>query len=198
MEKSKLSDKELISLYRNGNEGAFEVLLNRHKARVYTTICLIVKDKVIAQDILQDVLMKVVKYIKDGKYNEEGKFIPWIQRIAHNMSIDHYRKEKRYPQVVFEDGTEITDYMGFSNSSEEDTINRETKDHIKLLIEQLPSDQREVLIMRHYMSLSFKEIAEKTGVSINTALGRMRYAIINLRKSINKQRIAYDQDFYPK
>lgn len=199
MEKMKRSDKELVSLYRTGNEEAFTELLNRHKSRVFTTIYLIVKDRYVAEDLMQEVFMKVVNHITAGTYNEEGKFLPWVLRISHNIAIDHFRKKRRYPEVTFEDGSPISDSLNFSDDSvESEHIKQEMHARLRSLIKDLPESQRQVLIMRHYIGMSFQEIADKTGVSINTALGRMRYAIINLRKSMIKNKMAYDKDFYPK
>jgi RNA polymerase sigma factor (sigma-70 family) len=199
MEKIKISDSELIKLYRDGNEEAFEKLLNRHKARVYTTIYLIVKDKYIAEDLLQESFIKAVKTIKSGRYNEEGKFLPWINRIAHNLAIDYFRKDRRYPTVVLEDGSTVFNTLEFAEDSFESAqIRKDTHAKLRELIQELPAAQKEVLIMRHYMDMSFQEIADSTNVSINTALGRMRYALINLRKKMNKHNIAYDQNIYPR
>ena len=199
MEKIKISDSELIKLYRDGNEEAFEKLLNRHKARVYTTIYLIVKDKYTAEDLLQEAFIKAVKTIKSGRYNEEGKFLPWINRIAHNLAIDYFRKDRRYPTVVLEDGSTVFNTLEFAEDSFESAqIRKDTHAKLRELIQELPAAQKEVLIMRHYMDMSFQEIADSTNVSINTALGRMRYALINLRKKMNKHNIAYDQNIYPR
>ena len=194
-----LSDSQLVLQYQDGNEGAFEVLLHRHKSRVYTAIYLIVKDRYLAEDLLQEAFIKAINTMKGGRYNEEGKFLPWICRIAHNLAIDHFRRSKRYPEVVLEDGSRVFNSMEFAETSYEDAeMLRETKSRLRDLIKGLPGEQKQVLIMRHYLDMSFQEIAEKTGVSINTALGRMRYALINLRKKMIKTHIAYDKDFYPK
>jgi RNA polymerase sigma-70 factor (ECF subfamily) len=199
MEKCLLDDGTLVSHYKNGNEKAFEQLVKRHKSKVYTTIYLIVKDTYIAEDLLQDTFVKAVTTIKTGRYNEEGKFLPWIIRIAHNLAIDYFRKEKRYPTIVLEDGSNIFNTLDFSEDSAESVqIRTETHARLREMIQKLPEQQREVLMMRHYADMSFQEIAEATGVSINTALGRMRYALINLRKQMTKNRLDYDQNFYPK
>jgi RNA polymerase sigma-70 factor (ECF subfamily) len=184
-------DSQLVSNYKNGNEAAFEELVIRHKARVFTTIYLIVKDKYVAEDLLQDAFIKVVKTIKSGKYNEEGKFLPWLLRIAHNLAIDSFRRNKRYPTIVLEDGSRVFETMEFAEGSMESVqIKEDTNQLLKRLVQELPESQREVLIMRHYMQMSFQDIAESTNVSINTALGRMRYALINLRKKMEKLNIA--------
>jgi RNA polymerase sigma factor (sigma-70 family) len=196
---SRFSDSQLVSLYQTGNEEAFEMLLHRHKSRIYTAIYMIVKDRYEAQDLLQDTFIKAINTIKGGRYNEEGKFLPWISRIAHNLAIDRFRRNKRYPEVVLEDGSRIFDSMQFSEESyESKQLLRDTKSRLRDLIMELPTEQKQVLIMRHYLELSFQEIADRTGVSINTALGRMRYALINLRKKMIKNNIAYDKDLYPK
>lgn len=192
-----LSDSQLVSLYRNGNEDAFEVLLNRHKSKLYTAIYLIVKDRYTAEDLLQETFVKAINTIRSGRYNEEGKFLPWISRIAHNLAIDHFRKEKRYPEVVLEDGSRLFNSMDFAEESSEDKqMFRETRARLRDYIRELPEEQKHVLIMRHYFDMSFQEIANRTGVSINTALGRMRYALINLRKKMRKN-TAYDKNIYP-
>ncbi|MEM9859796.1 MAG: sigma-70 family RNA polymerase sigma factor, partial [Bacteroidota bacterium] len=180
-------------------EEAFEQLLTRHKSRVFTTIYLIVKDNYVAEDLLQETFVKVVRTIKEGRYNEEGKFLPWLMRIAHNMAIDHFRKEKRYPTIVMEDGSHVFNTLEFSEDSiESKQVKQDTHSKLRELIQELPESQKEVLMMRHYMEMSFQEIAETTGVSINTALGRMRYALINLRKKMKQYNIAYDQNIYPR
>ena len=192
-------DGELIAQYRNGNEVAFDLLVDRYQSKVYTTIFLIVKDQEIAEDLLQDVFVKVIQTLNSDKYNEEGKFQPWLMRIAHNLAIDHFRKAKRYPTIILEDGSNLLNSMKFAEDSIEDVrVKEETLEMIKKLIDELPEAQKEVLIMRHYLDMSFQEIADQTGVSINTALGRMRYALIHLRKKMKQLTIAYDKIFYPK
>lgn len=196
---SRFSDSQLVSLYQEGNEDAFEMLLHRHKSRIYTAIYLIVKDRYTAEDLLQETYIKAVNTIKGGRYNEEGKFLPWISRIAHNLAIDHFRKEKRYPEVVLEDGSRVFDSIQFAEESYESVqVLKDTRTKLRGFIKELPVEQKQVLIMRHYLDMSFQEIADRTGVSINTALGRMRYALINLRKKMMKQNIAYDKNIYPK
>lgn len=198
MIQNKSSDSELVSGYQNGNEKAFEVLLHRHKSRVYTAIYLIVKDRYVAEDLLQETFIKAINTIRGGRYNEEGKFLPWISRIAHNLAIDHFRKEKRYPEIVLEDGSRLLNSMEFAEDSVEDKqMLKDTAARLRGFIKELPTEQKQVLIMRHFLKMSFQEIAERTGVSINTALGRMRYALINLRKKMIKNHLAYDKDFYP-
>lgn len=185
--KSDLTDSELVSSYILGSESAFEILVERHKNKLFTAIYLIVRDQYAAEDILQEVFIKAIDTIKGGRYNEEGKFMPWLSRIAHNLAIDHFRKHKRYPTVAVEEGKDVFNSVEFSNESQEDVcVREETLSEMKELIKLLPKTQKEVLLMRHYFKMSFQEIADATGVSINTALGRMRYAIINLRKLINE------------
>jgi len=197
MEKIQVSDSELVSLYIRGNEKAFETLVNRHKSRVYTTIYLIVKDQYIAEDLTQDSFIKAIDTIKSGRYNEEGKFLPWIIRIAHNLAIDYFRRDKRYPNVVFEDGSNVFNTLDFSEDSVESLqIRQETHEQLREMIQRLPDVQKQVLIMRHYNDMSFQEIADATGVSINTALGRMRYALINLRKQFSQRTPYYDKNLY--
>jgi RNA polymerase sigma-70 factor (ECF subfamily) len=192
-------DGVLITQYRHGNEAAFDLLVDRYKGKVYTTIFLIVKDQDIAEDLLQDVFVKVVHTLNSDKYNEEGKFQPWVMRIAHNLAIDYFRKSKRHPTIVLEDGSNVLNSMRFAEqSSEEVRIKEETLELVRKLIEELPEAQKEVVILRHYMDLSFQEIADQTGVSINTALGRMRYALNHIRKKMKQVNSAYDKIIYPK
>jgi RNA polymerase sigma factor (sigma-70 family) len=199
MIKIQVSDAALLSAYIQGDDKAFETLVKRSKSKVYTTIYLIVKDRYIAEDLMQEAYIKAIDVMKSGRYNEEGKFLPWILRIAHNMAIDYFRKEKRYPTIVLEDGSKVFNSFEFAEDSVEDMqLKADQVANVRELIKKLPDEQREVLVMRHYEDLSFQEIAEQTGVSINTALGRMRYALINLRKMLNKQEIAYDAKLYPK
>ena len=194
-----LDDSRLVSLYKKGNEGAFEQLLNRHKSRVFTTIYLIVKDSYVAEDLMQETFIKAINTIKGGRYNEEGKFLPWVLRIAHNLAVDFFRREKRYPTVVLEDGSKVFNTLDFAEDSfESHQVKRDTYASLHKFIKELPEAQKEVLVMRHYMGLSFQEIAEYTDVSINTALGRMRYALINLRKKMSKTNVAYDKNLYPR
>jgi len=181
-------DKELVRLYVLGKEGALEELIRRYQSKIYTSIYLLVKDEFLAEDIFQEAFIKVINTLKAGKYNEEGKFLPWVVRIAHNLVIDHFRKEKRTPVINNGDDFDIFDVLGHYDESMEDRMVREqTYADLKRLIHRLPSEQKEVLIMRHYGELSFKEIADLTGVSINTALGRMRYALNNLRKMMQSK-----------
>ena len=192
-------DSVLITLYRNGNEAAFNLLVDRYHSKVFTTIFLIVKDQDVAEDLLQDVFVKVLHTLNSDKYNEEGKFQPWVMRIAHNLAIDHFRKAKRYPTILLEDGSNVFNSLSFAeDSSEEQRIKEETLAFVRNMIDELPEAQKEVVIMRHYLDMSFQEIAEQTGVSINTALGRMRYALNHIRKKMKQVNSAYDKIIYPK
>jgi RNA polymerase sigma-70 factor (ECF subfamily) len=198
MNRTKLTDTELVSSYRRGNEASFAELVSKYQSKVYTTIFLIVKDRYLAEDLTQDVFIKAINKIMADKYNEEGKFGPWIGRIAHNIAIDFFRKSKRSKEIVTEDGSPLFSNMDFIEDSFEDIqIKMETNAKVRVLIETLPENQKEVLVMRHYADMSFHEIAEQTGVSINTALGRMRYALINLRKKFEETEKAYDNKPYP-
>lgn len=193
-----LSDSKLVSLYIKGNEESFEVLLNRYKSKVFTNIYLIVKDKYIAEDLTQDTFIKAINTLRGNRYNEEGKFKPWILRIAHNLAIDQFRRNKRYPTIVMEDGSNVFNTLEFSEAPYENyQVQQDTKNKLRAFIEELPENQREVIMMRHFQEMSFQDIAESTDVSINTALGRMRYALINLRKKMTLHKIAYDQNIYP-
>jgi RNA polymerase sigma-70 factor (ECF subfamily) len=196
-QKTKLDDSQLVGQYINGNEVAFEELVNRHKSRIFTTIYMIVKDQYVAEDLMQEVFIKAIRTLKSGRYNEEGKFLPWILRIAHNLAIDKFRKNKRYPTIVMDDGNSVFETLEFAEGTFEDAqMKKDVHKSLRKLIQELPEAQKQVLIMRHYMDMSFKEISDQTGVSINTALGRMRYALINLRKKMQQYNIAYDQNFY--
>jgi RNA polymerase sigma factor (sigma-70 family) len=185
------NDNELVELYSLGKEAALAELLRRHKSKIYTSIYMLVKDEFLAEDIFQDTFIKVINTLKSGRYNEEGKFLPWVLRIAHNLVIDFFRKEKRTPVITNGDGFDIFDVLGFYDESIEDKMVRDqTHKDLKAMIQLLPSEQKEVLIMRHYGDMSFKDIAEVTNVSINTALGRMRYALNNLRKMMQTKELS--------
>lgn len=183
MQSSKITDQNLVTQYIQGNEACLEMLINRHKDRIFTTIILIVKDSYIAEDLFQETFIKIIKNLKKGKYNEEGKFLPWAIRIARNMAIDYFRKMKRMPTVTRSDGEDVFRKIKLAvDNREEQMIRHEKESMVRAVINKLPEEQRQVLILRHYGDLSFKEIAAMTGVSINTALGRMRYALNNMRK----------------
>lgn len=179
----KKSDNELINLFSEGHEPALESLINRYKDKLYSAILFIVKDKYHAEDISQEVFIKIIETLKSGKYKEEGKFLPWAMRIAHNLCVDYFRKLKRFPFAKSSVDNEVLDTINSTEATvEENLIKVQNIGKAQDMLEQLPEEQREVIILRHFGNLSFKEIAEITGCSINTALGRMRYGLINLRK----------------
>jgi RNA polymerase sigma factor (sigma-70 family) len=183
-----MQDVDLIHDYVNGDDAAFEALLLKYKNKIYTSIYVIVKDHEVADDVFQDTFIKVLDKLKAEKYNEEGKFLPWVLRIAHNLCMDHFRKHQK-EKIVANDNPEydILDNLASDDDQKEDQIiSDENTIDIAKYLELLPDEQREVVLLRHYYDYSFKEIAEMTGTNLNTALGRMRYALINLRKLINK------------
>lgn len=191
MKPQQISDQELIRIYLDGNENALEKLITRHKEKVYTYIYLLVKDRDIADDLFQDTFIKVVNTLRLGAYNEEGKFIPWVMRIAHNLIIDHFRKNQRIPIISNKDDVNLFNtYKVYDEPIEDKIVQEQIHTEIRNLVDLLPDEQKEVLLMRHYADMSFKDIAEQTNVSINTALGRMRYALINLRKLIAQKNIS--------
>lgn len=185
-----IDDSILVRDYISGEEKALEILIKRHNQRITSFIYSKVMDRDVAEDIFQDTFIKVIKTLKRGNYSEEGKFLPWVMRIAHNLIIDYFRKNKRLPKFEGSDDFNIFSVISDDKlNAEKQIIKDQIDSNLELLIEELPDDQREVLVMRIYKDMSFKEISENTGVSINTALGRMRYALINLRKIINKHNI---------
>jgi RNA polymerase sigma-70 factor (ECF subfamily) len=185
------TDQELIRLFMDGEMNALEALIVRHKDKLYTSIVFLVKDKYLAEDIFQDVLIKVIDTIRGGRYTDEGKFLPWAMRIAHNMCVDHFRKVKRTPAIKTSDDRDIFEVLNFTEDGADVKImKRQSHDRVRQMLDLLPEDQREVIILRHYADLSFKEIATLTNCSINTALGRMRYGLINLRKMMAEKNIA--------
>ena len=186
-----LPDHQLIRMYIDGNSRALSALIDRYKDKLYTSIYLLVKDKHLAEDFFQDTFCKIIDTLKSGKYKDEGKFLPWAMRIAHNLCIDHFRKVKRKPVIKTSEGLNIFDSIDMSEPGADDYIVAgQTERRVSKMIELLPEDQREVIVMRHYANMSFKEIAGVTNCSINTALGRMRYGLINLRNLIAKRQIA--------
>jgi RNA polymerase sigma-70 factor (ECF subfamily) len=190
MNDRKTSDQELVRLYINGDHSSLEALIKRHQRKIFSYIMLIVKDKHVAEDVFQDTFIKVINTLKAGSYNEEGKFLPWVMRIAHNLIIDYFRKSKRMPFLEYSEDYDIFETLRiFDQTIEDKIIVEQIHRDVKALIEYLPDEQKEVLKMRHYSDMSFKEIAEQTNVSINTALGRMRYALINLRKMVEEKSI---------
>ena len=190
MKKELITDAVLVSNYISGDENSLAILIKRHKQKVYSFIYSKVFDKDVTEDVFQDTFIKVIRTLKLGKYNEEGKFLPWVMRIAHNLVIDHFRRNNRMPK--FDNSNDFNIFSVLSDSAlnaEKSIIKNQVEEDIRRLIEELPEDQKQVLVMRMYNDMSFKEISENTGVSINTALGRMRYALINLRKVIEKHNI---------
>lgn len=185
-----MSDQELINQYLGGNELALERLIIRHKDKIYTSIYLMVKDEYLAEDIFQETFIKAIDTLRAGKYNEEGKFAPWVARIAYNLCIDHFRKLKRTPGIVTSEGDDIFMYMKFEETPVEEHIQLEKYEgKLKDLIEQLPEEQKEVVILRHFFNFSFKEVSDYTKSPMNTCLGRMRYALINLRRLMEEQKV---------
>ena len=185
-----LPDASLVKEYVAGNEDALAKLIKRHESKIYGFIYSKIPDRDITNDIFQDTFIKVIKTLKSNSYNEEGKFLPWVMRISHNLVVDHYRKTKKMP--MFRETEEFSIFSIMSDDSltiENKIISEQVEMDLKKLIEELPADQKEVLVMRMYQDMSFKEISESTGVSINNALGRMRYALMNLRKVIDKHQI---------
>jgi RNA polymerase sigma factor (sigma-70 family) len=186
-----LTDQQLIHLYVDGDADALATIVLRYKDKIYTSIYLLVKDKYLAEDIFQDVFIRIIDTLKGGRYTDEGKFLPWAMRIAHNMCVDHFRKVKRSPTIKTSDDRDIFEVLNFSEAgADQKMMDGQSHDRIRKMVDMLPEDQREVIILRHYADLSFKEIAELTKCSINTALGRMRYGLINLRKLMVEKQIA--------
>jgi RNA polymerase sigma factor (sigma-70 family) len=186
-----LTDEQLITSFNEGNAYAMEVLVNRHKVRIYTSIYVLVKDKYLAEDIFQDLFIKVIETFRAGKYKEENKFVQWAMRIAHNLCVDHFRKIKTKPVIRTSEGTDIFDVLNFAEpSAEENIMKAQSNEKIMKLVCLLPEDQREIIILRHFADLKFREISNILNCSVNTALGRMRYALLNLRKLIEEKQIA--------
>ena len=191
MNLNRLSDYELLNNYISGNEISINILLDRHRKRIFDYIYMMVKNQDVADDIFQETLIKVVRFVREGRYTENGKFLSWVLRIAHNQVIDYFRQKKQRNNISEGDaGYDLLNHPKFSDLTvEERLITDQIEADVRKLIDFLPSEQKEVVLMRYYMGLSFKEIAEQTNVSINTALGRMRYALINLRKLIDENRL---------
>jgi RNA polymerase sigma factor (sigma-70 family) len=188
---NQFTDTDLIYAFEKGSTSALEVLINRYKDKIFTSIVFLVKDKYLAEDLFQDTFIRIIDTVQNGRYNDEGKFLPWAMRIAHNLCVDYFRKVKRAPTITTGDGTDIFDLINVPEESAEQKIMRkQTHDRLHRMLDKLPADQREVIVLRHFADLSFKEIAESTNCSINTALGRMRYGLINLRKMMQEKQIA--------
>ena len=186
-----LSDAQLVSNYILGEELALSELINRHQARLYGFIFSKIQDRDATEDVFQDTFIKVIRTLKRGNYNEQGKFLPWVMRIAHNLVIDYFRKNNRMPKFKNKGDFDIFSVLSDeSPNAENKIVENQIADHVRILLEELPEDQKTVIKMRIYQDMSFKEISENTGVSINTALGRMRYGLINLRKMIDKHNIS--------
>lgn len=184
------NDQELIRLFQDGNDQAIAVLIHRYKQRIFTTIKMLVKDHYLAEDIFQDTFIKIVQTLRKNFYADQGKFLPWALRIAHNLCIDHFRRTKQHVKIVTEDGEDITDLFVYTtDNAEKRMILQQQQRTIYQLLDTLPIEQREVVVMRIYADLSFKEIAQLTNVSINTALGRMRYGLMNLKKTIDEKQL---------
>ena len=187
-----ISDYELIQKFIKGEQSCFEHLIQRHKNKVFAYISLYIRDQALAEDLFQDTFMKVIQSVRSGKYQDNGKFISWVMRIAHNLIIDHFRRIKQMNTISNDDyESDIFNSKKLAEATVEDNIiKRQIQKDVRKMITMLPEDQREVVILRHYAGLSFKEIAEITDVSINTALGRMRYALINMRKLMEEKKIS--------
>lgn len=185
-----ISDEQLVRNYLDGNEDSLRIIIHRHQSRLFTYIYYLVKDRYLAEDIFQDTFVKIINTLKEGKYKEEGKFYQWVVRIARNLVIDHFRRNTKMPVITDSAGNDILAGLKiFDDNRQDEIVREETKDTLKRLVHKLPREQKEVLVLRHYANLSFKEIADLTNVSINTSLGRMRYALLNLKKMIAKNHI---------
>ena len=186
-----LTDNQLVKSFQDGSNTSLEALVTRHKDKIFTSINILVKDKYLAEDLFQDVFIKIIDTLRNGRYNEEGKFLPWAMRIAHNLCVDHFRKVKRTPVITTSDDHDIFEVINVVEAGADKLIMRgQSHTQVRDILDMLPEDQREVIIFRHYADLSFKEIAKMTNCSINTALGRMRYGLLNMRKIIAEKRIA--------
>lgn len=190
MRNVQISDQELIERYLQGDDRSFDTLLTRHKDKIYTSIYLFVKDHDLAQDIFQEVFIKIINTLRRGKYNHKGKFVQWALRISYNLCVDYFRKSKRKVKISPNEAFDIFDVLQSSEANmEQQIIGNQMQERVRYLVDQLPPEQKEVVVLRHYADMSFKEIASLTGVSINTALGRMRYALINMRKTVEEKQI---------
>ncbi|GEO10182.1 RNA polymerase sigma factor [Segetibacter aerophilus] len=185
------TDNQLVQSFQEGNNNALEILVNRHKDKIFTSINILVKDKYLAEDLFQDVFIKIIDTLRNNRYNEEGKFLPWAMRIAHNLCVDHFRKVKRTPTITTSDDRDIFEVINvMEDGADKAIIKNQSHDRIRKILDMLPDEQREVIVLRHYADLSFKEIAQMTNCSINTALGRMRYGLLNMRKIMAEKQIA--------
>ena len=183
-----ITDNELIQSFQDGHSRAFDALLDRHHNRIYNAILFMVKDSYLAEDLFQEILIKIIDNLQQKKYSEEGKFLPWALRISHNFVVDHFRKVKRTPTIKTSDDQDLFEIIKHTDHPADYKMTRsQTHKNIQELVDLLPEEQREIIVLRHYANLSFKEIAEMTNCSINTALGRMRYGLINLRKMMTER-----------
>lgn len=186
------TDNQLVHLFQEGDNNALEILVNRHKDKIFTSISILVKDKYLAEDLFQDVFIKIIDTLRRKNYNEEGKFLPWAIRIAHNLCVDHFRKINRTPTIMTSDEQDIFEVINVSgDSADKSMIKTQSHNQVREILDMLPEEQREVIILRHYADLSFKEIALMTNCSINTALGRMRYGLLAMRKMMAERQITY-------
>ena len=184
------TDNQLVQSFQEGNNHALEILVSRHKDKIFTSIHILVKDRYLAEDLFQDVFIKIIDTLRRNNYNEEGKFLPWAIRIAHNLCVDHFRKVKRTPTITTGDDRDIFEVINVSADSADKSIMRsQSHDQVRQLLDLLPEEQKEVIILRHYADLSFKEIATMTNCSINTALGRMRYGLLSMRKMMAEKQM---------
>ncbi len=188
---SQCTDNQLVRAFEEGNNLALEILVYRYKDKIFSSILFLVKDKYLAEDLFQDAFMKIIDTIRNNRYTEEGKFLSWAMRIAHNLCVDHFRKVKRSPTVKTSDDHDIFEMLEITEDAPDvKIVQAETHDKVRKLLDFLPEEQREVIVLRHYANLSFKEISAMTNCSINTSLGRMRYGLINLRKMLTERQIA--------
>ncbi len=188
---SQTTDTQLVNAFQNGSIPAFEELISRYKDKLYTSIFFLVKDKYLAEDLFQETFIKIIDTLRTGRYNEEGKFLQWAMRIAHNLCVDYFRKIKRTPSIVTSDDKDIFEVLYFADETPEQKVMKaQSHERVHRMLELLPEEQREVIVLRHFGDLSFKDIAKVTNCSINTALGRMRYGLINLRKMMMEKQIS--------
>ena len=188
---SQVTDNQLVAAFQQGNNNALEVLISRHKDKIFTSILILTKDKYMAEDLFQDVFIKIIDTLRSKKYNEEGKFLPWALRVAHNLVVDHFRKVNRKPTIITSDKQDIFEMINVVEEGVDRTMIRtQSQERMRKVVDMLPEEQREVIVLRHFADLSFKEIAEITNCSINTALGRMRYGLMNLRKLMTEKQIS--------
>ena len=188
---SQVTDNQLVAAFQQGNNNALEVLITRHKDKIFTSILILTKDKYMAEDLFQDVFIKIIDTLRSKKYNEEGKFLPWALRVSHNLVVDHFLKVNRKPTIITSDKQDIFEMINVVEEGVDRTMIRtQSQERMRKVVDMLPEEQREVIVLRHFADLSFKEIAEITNCSINTALGRMRYGLMNLRKLMTEKQIA--------